>query len=350
MTGTKLLSLQVSDIVQWYREGTLVINETFQRRSVWNRPAQSFLIDTILCGLPIPKLYIRTTVDPATQRSVREVVDGQQRIRAIVAFANDELKLTKRSEFYNNLRYSDLDDDVQSEFLGYTLTVEQLLNASDEVVLEMFARLNSYTVTLNDAEKRHAEFQTDFKWLVRRTAKKWGDSLVKHKIISLQQRFRMYDDELAAEAYRLIVKGVRDGGAPKLRQFYRDLSDIELKKLKPRSLQRHVNDAFQFAMNTCVPSLSDPLRQNYVILAAIAAYLHSHGLLPQGDIKPMPKCKPLASTETIRSRLRDFSADLEDANPSKKTAEYLLATRKTSPQRIAARRVRFKKFCNLLFE
>lgn len=350
MSNTKLLSLQVSDIVQWYREGSLVINETFQRRSVWNKPAQSFLIDTILCGLPIPKLYIRTSVDSVTQKSIREVVDGQQRIRAIVAFANNELRLTKRSESFRDLRYSELNDELQTEFLGYTLTVEQLLNASDEVVLEMFARLNSYTVTLNDAEKRHAEFQTDFKWLVRRTAKRWGDSLVKNGIISLKQRFRMFDDELVAEAYRLCIDGVCDGGAPKLRQFYAKMDDPTLKKARPRTLTKRVNDAFTFAIEECAPALDGKLRQNYIVLAIMAAYLHSEGFLPTGEVKPLPKRKSLATQAVIRERLREFAADIEQKQPKASTAKYLLATSKTSPQRIAARRERLRKFCSLMFE
>ena len=110
MAKSKPLTLQVSDIIQWYRKKELVINETFQRYSVWTPQAKTFLIDTILHELPVPKLYLRTILDPKHQTSVREVVDGQQRIRAIVDFADNKFRLLKRSEEFRGLNYDDLND------------------------------------------------------------------------------------------------------------------------------------------------------------------------------------------------------------------------------------------------
>src|SRR4051812_21042272 len=49
----------VSDFVTWYKEGSLILNPDFQRRSVWKPGAKSFLIDTIMRGLPIPIILIR---------------------------------------------------------------------------------------------------------------------------------------------------------------------------------------------------------------------------------------------------------------------------------------------------
>lgn len=158
MATSKSISLQVSDIVRWFREKELVINETFQRHSVWTPAAKTYLVDTVLNELPIPKIYIRSKVDTKSQATLREVVDGQQRVRALVEFANNQLRLGNRSDQFSGKKYEDLDEETQSKFLGYTLSIEQLLNATDDDVIDIFARLNSYIVSLNAAEKRHAQF------------------------------------------------------------------------------------------------------------------------------------------------------------------------------------------------
>ncbi|GAJ16274.1 unnamed protein product, partial [marine sediment metagenome] len=56
----------------------------FQRRRVWSSKARSYLIDTILDGFPIPAVYIRQKINLKIAKSIREVVDGQQRIGAIL--------------------------------------------------------------------------------------------------------------------------------------------------------------------------------------------------------------------------------------------------------------------------
>ena len=75
---------RISDFVEWHKEKRLNLNPDFQRGSVWSPGARTFLIDTILRQLPVPKVYLRTNIDVATKKTVREVVDGQQRMRAIL--------------------------------------------------------------------------------------------------------------------------------------------------------------------------------------------------------------------------------------------------------------------------
>ncbi|MBK7928978.1 MAG: DUF262 domain-containing protein [Bryobacterales bacterium] len=81
---------RVADFLDWHREHRLEINQDFQRGSVWSPGARTFLIDTILRKLPVPKVYLRTKVDVKTKKSIREIVDGQQRLRAILDFAENK--------------------------------------------------------------------------------------------------------------------------------------------------------------------------------------------------------------------------------------------------------------------
>jgi len=50
---------KVSDFIAWAKAGTLILSPSFQRRSVWPIGAKSFLLDTIVRGLPIPIIFLR---------------------------------------------------------------------------------------------------------------------------------------------------------------------------------------------------------------------------------------------------------------------------------------------------
>jgi len=220
MRGSVLEQYQIADFLEWHKNKRLVLNPHFQRRDVWTPNAKVYLIDTILRRLPIPKIYMRQKVDLETHTSYREVVDGQQRLRAIFNFASDNITLTKRAKEYKGLTYSTLSDEDKETFLSYPIAVEQLINASDGDVLEVFARLNSYTLPLNPQELRHAKFQGDFKWTVYEMAKRWTVLWDDYKVVSGRERLRMADDQLVAEIYGIILRGVASGSQPNIKSLY----------------------------------------------------------------------------------------------------------------------------------
>jgi len=169
---------RISDFLDWHKEKRLELNPDFQRGSVWTPAARTFLIDTILRQLPIPKVYLRTKINVTTKKSIREVVDGQQRLRAILDFAEDKFALSKRASEFSGKKYSTLTEAEQEIFLSYPIAVDQLVNASTDDVLEVFARLNSYTVTLNGPEKRHAsivsrKYANKVERLCRGSSRRW---------------------------------------------------------------------------------------------------------------------------------------------------------------------------------
>ncbi len=49
----------INDFVEWNNNKQLTLNTSFQRRSVWSDTARSYLMDTIVRGKPIPKVFIR---------------------------------------------------------------------------------------------------------------------------------------------------------------------------------------------------------------------------------------------------------------------------------------------------
>ena len=223
MVNSVLEQYQVADLLEWYQSKRLTLNPDFQRRSVWTQSAKVYLIDTILRHLPIPKIYLRMNVDLETRQSYREVVDGQQRLRAIFEFSENRLPLGKRAGEFSGHKYSTLDDDQKEAFLSYPMAVEQLINASDSDVIEVFSRLNSYTLPLNGQEQRHGKYQGDFKWAVHNTAQQWSVLWDTYKVVSARERLRMADDQLMAEMFGIVINGVTDGGKSNINRLYGSL-------------------------------------------------------------------------------------------------------------------------------
>lgn len=77
----KRTTFSVSDFLSWQKDGTLELSPPFQRRSVWNEGAKSYLVDTVSKGLPTPLIFIRDQIDLDALKHRREVIDGQQRLR-----------------------------------------------------------------------------------------------------------------------------------------------------------------------------------------------------------------------------------------------------------------------------
>src|SRR5437870_2807933 len=144
MQGSTPQLYTIADFLKWQDDNELELNPKFQRGSVWPPAARSYFIDSLLREYPIPKLLLRTIVDRDNRRTVRDVVDGQQRLRTIIDFANCKFVLGPKAGDFQGKRYADLEDEQKDSFLAYKLTCEQLINASDEDVLEIFVRINSY--------------------------------------------------------------------------------------------------------------------------------------------------------------------------------------------------------------
>src|SRR3954470_10685918 len=77
---------KVADYLDWQRAGSLDLAPVFQRRTVWKPGAKSFLVDTVVRGLPTPIIFLRDRIDLSTMRPTREVVDGQQRLRSLLGY------------------------------------------------------------------------------------------------------------------------------------------------------------------------------------------------------------------------------------------------------------------------
>ena len=100
---------------------------------------------------------------------------------------------------------------TELRFDSYEMKVDELLNASDEYVLEVFHRLNAFGVKLNSQELRHGKFQGGtykelFRAAVIDTSERWQVLWSRYKVVSVRGRLRMADDELTAQSFGVVTK------------------------------------------------------------------------------------------------------------------------------------------------
>lgn len=241
----------INDFLEWSDNGQLELSPKFQRRSVWTDTARSYLMDTIISGKPMPKVFIRQKLNPQTRKSIREVVDGQQRLRTILSFMKDGFVISKQhNKTYGGFYFSQLnevDDEIQSQILNYEVSVDLLVNMSDPDVLDVFSRLNSYSVTLNEQEKINANHFGPFKTLADSLAHHHNSFWINNKIISEQNVLRMIDVQMTADLIIGMVEGIRS--KKQIKKFYEQYekefnADTDELEIKFRSIITQISELF----------------------------------------------------------------------------------------------------------
>jgi hypothetical protein len=212
----------INDFLEWQVNNQLELNPRFQRRSVWSDRARSYLMDTIVRGKPIPKIFIRQKINTSTKASIREVVDGQQRLRTILSYLNDGFMISKRHNTTYGGRYFsqlvEVDDQIQTNILSYEISVDLLVNMPDAEVLDVFSRLNAYAVILNEQEKINASHFSSFKILADTVGHSYAEFLVRSKVLAAQKVLRMDEVNLAADLLIAMIEGVKS--KKQIKHFY----------------------------------------------------------------------------------------------------------------------------------
>ena len=199
--------------ISWFRKeaaaGNLDLSPNFQRRPVWTEEQSSYLIDTILSGLPIPEIYIRSSSTPGGDTSY-EVVDGQQRLRSVLLFGANDLELSGEdlSAKWLNKSFEDLSEPQKTAFWDYKIVVRDVSGASDLEIRDLFRRLNIHAVILNDQELRHAKHSGRFIQAMEALADdEWW---LNAGIVSVRQIRRMEDVEYISELFIGLIAGPQD--------------------------------------------------------------------------------------------------------------------------------------------
>jgi hypothetical protein len=214
-------SLIIQDLLNFHKDGSLNIDPWYQRRSVWSDPQKAYLINTIFEKKPVPSVYIRHQIDVDLEKSIKEVVDGQQRIRSIIFYRNDEFA-ARHPDHRQKVKYSELTRAQKSSFLSTTLSVGYLIGAEDPDVIEIFGRINSISKTLNPQEKRNAQYSGDFKQFCLSQAAMRLPFWRSTGIFSAAQISRMQEVQFVSELVINLIEGLVDFNASKINRYYKE--------------------------------------------------------------------------------------------------------------------------------
>lgn len=215
--------MTVADYCVAMERKEIKVNSNYQRSDkVWPPAAQSYLIESIILGFPMPKIYLHSVTDLRTRRTTRDIIDGQQRSKAILDYFQDKFVLSSKvaTEDLKGRRYSDLDEGWQGKFLTYLISIDLFTGIEDHEVRDIFRRMNSYTVPLNPEELRHATYQGDFKWFINDLAQDFQDTLKKRKVLTEKAIVRMQDAKLLTEVSHAMDVGIRTTNKLSLNAIY----------------------------------------------------------------------------------------------------------------------------------
>ena len=338
-------SYTIAEYCQQMLEKNVTVNREYQRSSkVWPAAARSYLIDTILSGFPIPKLSLYQKTDLRTRRTIKEIVDGQQRSNAILDFFNDDLRITGKHRFSGS-RFSNLQEEDQHRFLEYALSCDIFVGATDPEVRQVFQRMNSYQVLLNKQEQRHAIYQGEFKWFVVEMTERYAQLLKEIGVFSERDLIRMADAALITEIIYGTNRGIESASDPKLDSFYRDHEEALDHISNSGLLDALFSDLLRY------PQLHNgPLMKSYQFYSLMLAFAHVN----HGPIEVLSGLVPIegeADVDGERSlyRLSELASALESPEREPQLLQFVNASTKGT-NRITQRETRFKFMCAALMD
>ncbi len=216
-----------------FQSGDLILQPEFQRYRVWDSTKASRLIESVLLEVPLPVIYL------AEEEGGKEsVIDGQQRLTSFFDFIDGKLSLTGLRVLteLNKLHFADIGKALQAKLRKSSVRTVTIKNESErDLKFEIFERLNTGAVALNDQELRNCVYRGQYNQLLKQLA---ADPDFMAVLEISQPETRMQDVELvlrfAAFHHSTYLKY-----APPIRSFlnkdmerYQNISEEDARELR----------------------------------------------------------------------------------------------------------------------
>jgi hypothetical protein len=206
------------------------VNPVWQRGPAWKGPRQVLLIDSILRGMDIPKIYLHRL--SATSPYRYDAVDGQQRLRAIWefkagVFALDHPETLSEIDGHPvaGLRFDGLHTDLRKKFNKFDISVAEIVSATRDEITNLFSRLQM-GVSLNPAELRNA-ILSPMRHVI--------DAIATSHVFFLNSRIsgaRYKRQDYAAHAFAIVAyQGRQDVKAPDLKRMLLDFGPSDTDRI-----------------------------------------------------------------------------------------------------------------------
>lgn len=170
MSRFEINSLQRSSAWSLFRmRERIKMDPVYQRQGgIWTLEKRRLLIDTMINGFDVPKLYLHKFQTPLIEGDHSyeySMIDGKQRTEAIFHFIENRFALEDDFKYLHDastdlsgLTYRELASrfpDIKQDFDSFTLDVITIDTDDIELIEDLFSRLNE-AMPLNAAEKRNA--------------------------------------------------------------------------------------------------------------------------------------------------------------------------------------------------
>jgi len=170
MTRFQINKLQRSSAWSLFRmRDSIKMDPVYQRQGdVWTLDKRRLLIDTMINGFDVPKLYLHKFSAPLIEGDSSfeyAMIDGKQRTEAIFDFIENRFALDSDFAYLHDedvdlrrLTYQELASrypDIKQDFDSFNLDVITIDTDDIELIEDLFSRLNE-AMPLNAAEKRNA--------------------------------------------------------------------------------------------------------------------------------------------------------------------------------------------------
>lgn len=249
---------KIGDIIKWKENNEIETAPDFQRNLVWSENYKSYLIDTIIRGLPIPMLIIRNKkISLDDYKTKREVVDWQQRLNTIFDFMiNKSFKIKKihNVDFWN-MYFNDLPLVIKERINNYKFTIYELPSSTtDSEVLEIFSRLNSTWYKLNKQELRNAEYDWEFKSSIYSISNNFIDMFITWRLFNINDISRMKEAEFTTDIYIFMLEWLRERKPNLFDSYYKKYEENFEKS-------EELENKYSFVMNSINKVLWEDIQQ-----------------------------------------------------------------------------------------
>lgn len=166
---------EIESLYGKYKRGKLDIQPDFQRHFVWDAKKSGRLIESALLEIPLPVIYL------SEERDGKEyVIDGQQRLTTFFSFIDGQFpngkdfKLSGLKVFteLNRKLFKDLDEELQDKIRYCKIrTITFRKESEADLKFEIFERLNTGAVSLNDQELRNCIYRGSYNKLLKELSK-----------------------------------------------------------------------------------------------------------------------------------------------------------------------------------
>ena len=337
---------KLSQYLDMFDNDDVRVNKDYQRsRRVWPLNAKSYLVETVILGLVLPRLMLHEVRGRKGSKAHTAIVDGQQRTVALSEFRKGEFRLSGVVDrpSLKNKRYVTLEPADRRAFDRYLIRMDRFRGASDSDIRDVFRRINSYTVPLNSEEQRHAKFQGEFKWFVQGQLERFAEVLLEAAVLSEKQISRMADAKLLTEVVHAMLYGITTTNARALKKLYNDFDrEFDLDRDFTRRLGTTID--LLASWGRLPKAIAKPHQAYSIILALLHAQEALDSLVPL-----IPRRRSLRNVATIVGNLTTLSAILEldeDDVPREYEAFYRASGTGTNVR--AARALRFQWYFSAL--